>query len=194
MNKAAVLDNNINTTVVLLRGFVGFREMEGNITPKGSVSFRDSDVEFLQTQAREWLEAMLGEKLEQEGRSLAEILANGAILYRVSQLMKELIRTKLGNNKNNNNIAPSDILHSPGSSKMLASPDIVVSKGNKNSQKYLPIFLCGSFLEGEQRHGRLTGCGFVQPFRCCRHEGHSESVCLSQEIVKESSSSAVACT
>ncbi len=147
MNKAAVLDNNINTTVVLLRGFVGLREMEGNITPKGSVSFRDSDVEFLQTQAREWLEAMLGEKLEQEGRTLAEILANGAILYRVSQLMKELIRTKLGNNKNNNNIAPSDILHSPGSSKMLASPDIVVSKGNKNSQKYLPYSYVEAFLK-----------------------------------------------
>jgi LysM repeat protein len=147
VNKAAVLDNNKNTTVVLLRGFLGFREMEGNITPKGSVSFRDSDVEFLQTQAREWLEAMLGEKLEQEGRTLAEILANGAILYRVSQLMKELIRTKLGNNKNNNNIAPSDILHSPGSSKMLASPDIVVSKGSKNSQMYLPYSYVEAFLK-----------------------------------------------
>ncbi len=127
--------------------------MEGNsstaTTPKGSLSFRDSDVEFLQTQAKEWLEAVLGEKLlepqQEEGRSssLAEILANGEILYKVSQMLKELIvirNNKLGGSNNDNLDHPLPP-YSPDKTRAVSS-----SPG-KNSQKYLPYSYVEAFLK-----------------------------------------------
>jgi len=143
--------NNITPKASIWRG--NWRDMEGNsstaTTPKGSLSFRDSDVEFLQTQAKEWLEAMLGEKLlepqQEEGRrsSLAEILANGEILYKVSQMLKELIvirNNKLGGSNDDNLDHPLPP-YSPD--KMRA----VSSSPGKNSQKYLPYSYVEAFLK-----------------------------------------------
>lgn len=102
--------------------------MEGPTTPgalSSSASFRESDVEFLQDKAREWLEAVLEEKLDPE-TSLQELLADGTILYRVSQIIKE------------------ETGHIDGSpAHVLASPEIP----RKNSLKYQPYPYVEAFLK-----------------------------------------------
>lgn len=102
--------------------------MEGPTTPgalSSSASFRESDVEFLQEKAREWLEAVLEEKLDPE-TSLQELLADGTILYRVSQIIKE------------------ETGHIDGSpAHVLASPEI----SRRNSLKYQPYPYVEAFLK-----------------------------------------------
>lgn len=51
-------------------------------------AFHESDIEFLRASAREWLEAVLGEELDKE-TSLEDLLADGAVLYRVTQHIKD---------------------------------------------------------------------------------------------------------
>jgi hypothetical protein len=102
--------------------------MEGPTTPgalSSSASFRESDVEFLQDKAREWLEAVLEEKLDPD-TSLQDLLADGTILYRVSQIIKE------------------ETGHIDGSpAHVLASPEIP----RKNSLKYQPYPYVEAFLK-----------------------------------------------
>ncbi|KAJ7538495.1 hypothetical protein O6H91_11G050800 [Diphasiastrum complanatum] len=51
---------------------------------------RELDDEYLQNQAKEWLEAVVGARFEDQG--LADALADGDILYHVSKLLKELLQ------------------------------------------------------------------------------------------------------
>jgi len=87
--------------------------MEDCKTPQvsASASFRDSDIEFLQIQTREWLEAILREKLD-EAQSLADLLADGSVLYRVSQIIREFMQRKKSgiDNNNNNNTMPTKMM------------------------------------------------------------------------------------
>lgn len=65
--------------------------MEEPTTPEAhstNSAFRESDIEFLRASAREWLEAVLEEDLDKH-TSLEDLLADGTLLYRVSQHIKE---------------------------------------------------------------------------------------------------------
>lgn len=66
--------------------------MEEPTTPREGQSttghFRESDVEYLRAQAREWLEAVLGEDLDEQ-TSLEDLLADGSLLYRVSHHIRD---------------------------------------------------------------------------------------------------------
>ncbi|KAG0577446.1 hypothetical protein KC19_5G156700 [Ceratodon purpureus] len=53
--------------------------------------FRESDIEFLRAQAKEWMEAVLGEDFD-DSTSLEDMLADGALLYRVSQHIRDDVR------------------------------------------------------------------------------------------------------
>jgi hypothetical protein len=116
--------------------------MEDYKTPQvsASASFRDSDIEFLQIQAREWLEAILREKLD-EAQSLADLLADGSVLYRVSQIIREFMQRKKSgiDNNNNNKTTPTKM--------MMMSPEGSSSKGSKNNMKYLPYSYAETFLK-----------------------------------------------
>ena len=65
--------------------------MEEPTTPGGQSTtghFRESDMDFLRAQAREWLEAVLGEDFDDD-TSLEDLLADGSLLYRAAQHIKE---------------------------------------------------------------------------------------------------------
>lgn len=51
-------------------------------------AYQESNIQFLRASAREWLEAVLEENLDKE-TSLEDLLADGTLLLRVSQHMKE---------------------------------------------------------------------------------------------------------
>lgn len=116
--------------------------MEGATTPGGGSSFRESDVEFLKTQAREWLEAMLGQKLDAQS-SLADLLADGELLYKVSLEIKEDM----------NKSGKFD--HFPTTP---ASPEV----SRKNSMKYLPYSYVEAFLKVCKEVG-LTNVDLFNP-------------------------------
>lgn len=66
--------------------------MEEPTTPVGhnasTSHFRESDVEFLRASAKEWLEAVLDEDLD-DGTSLEDLLADGTVLYRAAQHIRD---------------------------------------------------------------------------------------------------------
>ncbi|KAG0615937.1 hypothetical protein M758_5G077800 [Ceratodon purpureus] len=95
-----------------------------------SASFRESDVEFLQTEAREWLEAVLEEKLD-PGTSLQDLLADGTVLYRVSQIVKEHLSKVKGRHTE----------HLPAGA--IPSPDV----NRRTSLKYQPYSYVEAFLK-----------------------------------------------
>ncbi|KAJ7540136.1 hypothetical protein O6H91_10G002300 [Diphasiastrum complanatum] len=63
--------------------------------PLPNLHFRELDNEYLQNRSKEWLEAVLGERID-GSQGLADILADGNILYRISKVIKELIRDSGG--------------------------------------------------------------------------------------------------
>lgn len=89
-------------------------------------AFHESDIEFLRASAREWLEAVLGEELD-EHTSLEDLLADGALLYRVSQHIKD---------------DPKFPGHVESPKASTASP----SFERKSSQKYQPYASVEAFL------------------------------------------------
>ncbi|XP_024377899.1 uncharacterized protein [Physcomitrium patens] len=108
--------------------------MEGFTPPRGinSSSFRESDVELLQKGAREWLEAVLEVKLDPDA-SLQDLLADGTVLFNVSQIVKKNLE-KLSFSKGHieNPPAPS-----------LSSPHVNL----KTSLKYQPYSYVEAFLK-----------------------------------------------
>lgn len=106
--------------------------------------FRESDVEFLQQQARIWLEAVVGERFD-EDTSLADLLADGEILHRISLTIRALLQR-----------------HSDGEP---ASPKSLFPEASfygKHSGKYLPYSNVDSFLKVCQKLG-LTGVDLFSP-------------------------------
>ncbi|CAM6083882.1 unnamed protein product [Calypogeia fissa] len=97
-------------------------------------NFREHDVEFLQKQAKIWLESVLGEKYGD--RNFGELISNGNILYRVS---KHIIREMTG--------------ASPGPPEMSPRSFSQLSEVGKNSGKYLPYANVDSFLKACKKIG-----------------------------------------
>lgn len=87
-------------------------------------------MEFLQTEAREWLEAVLEEKLDPH-TSLQDLLADGTILYRISLIVKENLGKLKGNAANRPAAA-------------VPSPDV---NRTRTSLKYQPYSYVEAFLK-----------------------------------------------
>ncbi|KAL3693541.1 hypothetical protein R1sor_007192 [Riccia sorocarpa] len=94
-----------------------------------NVHFREHDIEFLQNRARLWLQAVLGEKLDDQ-RSLSELIADGNILYRVA---KYVVKDMTGK--------------SPGPETFSPKVFSEAAVHGKNSGKYLPYSNVDTFLK-----------------------------------------------
>eukprot|EP00249_Psilotum_nudum_P012206 c23644_g1_i1 orf=201-1469(+) len=108
------------------------------------IQFRELDVEFLQKQAKVWLEAVLGERFSGDS-NLTDILADGEILHAVSKVIRGLLRRNVG--------------EEPVSPKSLF-PEAAFY--GKSSGKYLPYSNVDSFLKVCQKLG-LTGVDLFSP-------------------------------
>lgn len=113
-------------------------------SPSPNIHFRELDVEFLQKQARIWLEAVLGERFD-EDTTLADLLADGEILQRVSSIIGELLQK-----------------HSDGESASPRSLFPEAASNGKHSGKYLPYSNIDAFLKVCQKVG-LTGVDLFSP-------------------------------
>lgn len=105
--------------------------MEEPSTPESQSTtghFRESDIEYLRAQAKEWLEAVLGEDLDEQ-TSLEDLLADGSLLYKVSQHIKD------------DSKYPGHVESS--SHSMSASPSI----DRRSSMKYQPYASVEEFLK-----------------------------------------------
>ncbi|KAL5720630.1 mitogen-activated protein kinase kinase kinase [Ranunculus cassubicifolius] len=105
-------------------------------------SFRQLDDVFLQTQARIWLGEVLKTRLE-EDTSIGDLLADGVLLFRVSQVIWEMLITKFMKLRSSN-----AFFHK--------------SATGKNSGKYMPYSNVDSFLKICQILG-LTGADLFSP-------------------------------
>ncbi|KAI5079601.1 hypothetical protein GOP47_0005080 [Adiantum capillus-veneris] len=115
--------------------------MSGSVPslPSPKIRFRDLDVEFLQRQARIWLEIIAGERYD-PSVSLPSLLADGAILRKVSSKIWELIQK----NGDKESLVGASILF----------PE--TSANGKHSGRYLPYSNVDTFLKVCQKVG-LTG-------------------------------------
>ncbi|KAL2634059.1 hypothetical protein R1flu_005538 [Riccia fluitans] len=94
-----------------------------------NVHFREHDIEFLQNRARLWLQAVLGERFDDQ-RGLAELIADGNILYRVA---KYVIKDMTGK--------------SPGPETFSPRVFSEAAVQGKTSGKYLPYSNVDTFLK-----------------------------------------------
>ncbi|KAG6549578.1 hypothetical protein Mapa_008960 [Marchantia paleacea] len=94
-----------------------------------NVHFREHDIEFLQNRTKLWLQAVLGERFEDQ-RSLAELIADGNLLYRVA---KYVIKDMTGK--------------SPGPEAFSPKAFSEAAIQGKNSGKYLPYSNVDTFLK-----------------------------------------------
>lgn len=108
------------------------------------VHFRETDVEFLKQQARIWLEAVLDERFDGE-TSLADILADGEILHRISMTIRSLLRKHVDGEP----VSPKSLF-----------PEAAFY--GKHSGKYLPYSYVDAFLKVCQKLG-LTGVDLFSP-------------------------------
>lgn len=106
-------------------------------------NFRELDVEFLQTQAKIWIEQVLGKRFDDED-SVVDLLADGEILFKVSKIVSELMRRRFG--------------------AKIDSPDTFpeATAFAKHGGKYLPYSNVDAFLKVCQKLG-LTGIDLFSP-------------------------------
>lgn len=106
-------------------------------------NFRELDVEFLQTQAKIWIEQVLEKRFHDED-TLVDLLADGEILFKISKIISELMRTKFG--------------------AKIDSPDTFPEAASfaKHGGKYLPYSNVDAFLKVCQKLG-LTGIDLFSP-------------------------------
>eukprot|EP00250_Pteridium_aquilinum_P024593 c29307_g1_i1 orf=213-1526(+) len=112
--------------------------------PSPKIRFRELDVEFLQKQARIWLEAVVGERYDQN-TSLPGLLADGEILRKVSSKIWEFIQK-----------------HADKDSTFTGSLFPEASSNGKLSGRYLPYSNIDAFLKVCQKLG-LTGVDLFSP-------------------------------
>ncbi|BBN06511.1 hypothetical protein MPTK1_3g21780 [Marchantia polymorpha subsp. ruderalis] len=98
-------------------------------TVETNVHFREHDIEFLQKRTKLWLQAVLGERFDDQ-RSLAELIADGNLLYRVA---KYVIKDVTGK--------------SPGPEAFSPKAFSEAAIQGKNSGKYLPYSNVDTFLK-----------------------------------------------
>ncbi|GLJ40137.1 hypothetical protein SUGI_0822370 [Cryptomeria japonica] len=104
-------------------------------------SFRDLDTEFLTTQAKIWIENVL-EKSYDEEETVADLLADGEILYKISKLISKLMENKFGT--------------------QIDSPVSEANHFGKQSGKYLPYSYIDAFLKICKKMG-LTSVDLFSP-------------------------------
>ncbi|EFJ13449.1 hypothetical protein SELMODRAFT_446318 [Selaginella moellendorffii] len=108
---------------------------QGGAGEMSPVQFRELDDEFMQKQAKVWLEALLEERYGGD-RSLADLLADGDILFRVSKLFKDLIRSSSG-----------------GDAAFPRRPSSELPSNDAKGGRYLPYSHVDSFLKICKRIG-----------------------------------------
>lgn len=106
-------------------------------------NFRELDVEFLQTQAKIWIEQVLEKRFDDE-ETVVDLLADGEILFKVSKIISELMRRRFG--------------------AKIDSPDTFpeATAFAKHGGKYLPYSNVDAFLKVCQKLG-LTGIDLFSP-------------------------------
>lgn len=106
-------------------------------------NFRELDVEFVQTQAKIWIEQVLEKRFHDED-TLVDLLADGEILFKVSKIISELMRRRFG--------------------AKIDSPDTFPEAAAfaKHGGKYLPYSNVDAFLKVCQKLG-LTGIDLFSP-------------------------------
>lgn len=101
------------------------------------------DVEFLQTQAKIWIEQVLGKRFDDED-TVVDLLADGEILFKVSKIISELMRRRFGAKIDSPDTFPEETAFA------------------KHGGKYLPYSNVDAFLKVCQKLG-LTGIDLFSP-------------------------------